>query len=102
MGALALRSGFLWIAYFATRFNKLVPLAEFENHLDLLLERERSQRASVRLTLLDKLGNVRVLFHGLNLYSLSCHFFARPCRLKTAWSRRTLTAPCSKNMLIRK
>jgi hypothetical protein len=55
MGALALRSGFLWVAYCSTRFHKLPPFPKFEDHLDLFLERERSQRASVRFLLLDQL-----------------------------------------------
>ena len=98
----AFRFGFLRTTNHSPRFNKLLPLLEFENQLYLFLKWKRSQRASVLLLLLNDFANVRVLSHGLNLYSLSFHLLVSPCRFKTAFSERLLTAPRSKNMLIRK
>jgi membrane protease YdiL (CAAX protease family) len=44
---------------------------KFENHLYLSLEWKRGERASVLRFLLNDFFHVRILFHGLNLYSLS-------------------------------
>lgn len=85
-----------------TRLDKLVPRSHFENYRHLLLERERGQRTPMLLFLLNALFNDGKFFHDLNLYSLAVHFPVKLCRFKTALSERRLTAPASKNMLMRK
>ena len=68
----------LLLAYNSAGFDEAAALFEFEYKFNLLFKWKRGQGAAGDFLGSDEFGDVGIFLHGLNRYSFSFHFSAKP------------------------